>query len=59
MREIGRTRRLQIMLTDEEVAALDDYRFDTRLPSRSEAVRELLRAGLATQQSKAATKSSS
>ena len=47
MREIGRTYRLQIMMTEEEVKALDDYQFDTRLASRAEAVRELLRLGLA------------
>ena len=47
MREIGRTYRLQIMMTDDEVKSIDDYQFDTRLASRAEAVRELLRVGLA------------
>jgi hypothetical protein len=41
-----RGERLQIMLTTEELAALDDWRFDRRMPSRAAAVRELLRRGL-------------
>ncbi|QDC09956.1 hypothetical protein FHY55_12195 [Oceanicola sp. D3] len=41
-----RTERLQIMLTEEETRALDDWRFKLRMPSRSAAVRELLRRGL-------------
>lgn len=39
--------RLQVMLTDDELTALDDWRYKTRMPSRSAAVRELLRRGLA------------
>ena len=35
------------MLTPDELAALDDFRFKTRMPSRASAVRELLRRGLA------------
>ena len=42
-----RDERLQIMLTDEELAALDDWRFAMRMPSRAAAIRELLRLGLA------------
>ncbi|GGE35726.1 hypothetical protein GCM10011360_24470 [Primorskyibacter flagellatus] len=42
-----RLERLQIMLTDDELRALDDWRFKLRMPSRSAAVRELLRRGLA------------
>ncbi len=38
--------RLQIMLTSEEVRMLDDWRFSHRMPSRSAAVRELLKRGL-------------
>ena len=41
-----RTDRLQIMLTEEETRALDDWRFRLRMPSRSAAVRELMRRGL-------------
>ncbi|WP_256754438.1 hypothetical protein [Mesorhizobium sp. Mes31] len=40
-----RTYRLQIMLKAEELAVLDAWRFDRRMPSRSDAVRELLRLG--------------
>jgi hypothetical protein len=42
-----RGERLQIMLTADELAALDDWRFSRRMPSRAAAVRELLKRGLA------------
>jgi hypothetical protein len=42
-----REERLQIMLTPEELEALDTWRFKTRMPSRAAAVRELLKRGLA------------
>jgi hypothetical protein len=41
-----RGERLQIMLTKEELIALDNWRFKGRMPSRAAAVRELLRRGL-------------
>ena len=47
MSDITRGDRLQIMLTGEEVKALDDWRFSRRMPSRAAAVRELLKRGLA------------
>ena len=46
MSEIRRAERLQIMLTDDELNALDSWRFDKRMPSRASAVRELLKRGL-------------
>ena len=46
MAEVGRAERLQIMLTDDELKALDDWRFSRRMPSRASAVRELLKRGL-------------
>ncbi|HKT53208.1 MAG TPA: hypothetical protein VJP88_02050 [Caulobacteraceae bacterium] len=46
MVELTRGDRLQIMLTPEELKALDDWRFARRMPSRAAAVRELLRRGL-------------
>jgi hypothetical protein len=46
MAELERPERLQIMLTADELAALENWRFDKRMPSRSAAVRELLRRGL-------------
>ena len=46
MGELTRGERLQIMLTAEELSALDDWRFDRRMPSRASAVRELLKRGL-------------
>jgi hypothetical protein len=45
--ESTRPERLQIMLTPEELTAIDDWRFTRRLPTRAAAVRELLRRGLA------------
>ena len=47
MGELVRGERLQIMLSDDELRALDDWRFKRRMPSRAAAVRELLRRGLA------------
>ena len=41
-----RGERLQIMLTKEELTAVDHWRFDRHMPSRAAAVRELLRRGL-------------
>jgi len=41
-----RLERLQVMLTDAELRALDDFRFEKRMPSRASTVRELLRRGL-------------
>ena len=42
-----RTERLQIFVRTDELAAVDDFRFKARMPSRAAAVRELLRRGLA------------
>jgi hypothetical protein len=42
-----REERLQIMLSPEELKAVDNFRFTHRMPSRAAAVRELLRHGLA------------
>jgi hypothetical protein len=47
MAELCRGERLQIMLTDEELSVLDDWRFARRMPSRAAAIRELLKRGLA------------
>lgn len=42
-----RAERLQIMLSPEELSAVDDFRFKHRMPTRAAAVRELLKLGLA------------
>jgi hypothetical protein len=42
-----RGERLQIMLSPEELSAVDDFRFKHRMPTRAAAVRELLKLGLA------------
>ena len=47
MGEINRGERLQIMLTAEELRAIDTWRFTKRMPSRASAIRELLKRGLA------------
>jgi hypothetical protein len=44
---LAREQRLQIMLSPEELKAVDDFRFEHRIPSRAAAVRELLRYGIA------------
>jgi hypothetical protein len=41
-----RGERLQVMLSPEELAALDDFRFRHRMPTRAAAVREILKLGL-------------
>jgi len=43
----SREQRLQIMLTDDELRAVDDWRFARQMPSRAAAIRELLKRGLA------------
>ena len=47
MNDLTRGERLQIMLTREELEALDNWRFQRRMPSRAAAIRELLKRGLA------------
>lgn len=46
MSDIERDIRLQIMLSPEEMRALEDWRFSRRMPSRASAIRELLKRGL-------------
>ena len=46
---LPRGERLQVMLTREELTALDNWRFKSRMPSRASAIRELLRRGLASE----------
>lgn len=43
---LARLERLQIMLSPEELNAVDTFRFRHRMPSRAAAVRELLRLGI-------------
>jgi hypothetical protein len=45
--DAARGERLQIMLSGDELAVLDDFRFKKRMPSRAAAIRELLKRGLA------------
>jgi hypothetical protein len=55
-----RGERLQVMLSPDELALLDDFRFQHRMPTRAAAVRELLKLGLtvATSDAGAGVKSS-
>ncbi|HYG28130.1 MAG TPA: hypothetical protein VD906_14655 [Caulobacteraceae bacterium] len=46
MNDSARGERLQIMLTQDELEILDNWRFSRRMPSRAAAVRELLKRGL-------------
>jgi glutamate/tyrosine decarboxylase-like PLP-dependent enzyme len=41
-----RTERVQVYLSKEEIAAIEDFRFENRMPNRAVAVRELIRRGL-------------
>jgi metal-responsive CopG/Arc/MetJ family transcriptional regulator len=53
---LKRDLRLQITMTRPEIEAVDDFRFEHRLPNRSAAVRELIRVALASQKKKRAVK---
>jgi len=41
-----RGERVQMMLSAQELEAVDDFRFKHRMPSRASALREVLRRGL-------------
>ena len=47
-----KTERVIIPLDADLLAAIDDFRFETRKPSRAAAIRELIRRGLAAQEEK-------
>jgi hypothetical protein len=55
MPDRNRPERLQIMLDSDELSALDDWRFAHRMPSRAAAIRELLKRGLAVEQTDSRT----
>jgi hypothetical protein len=42
-----RSERAQVILSRDEMAAIEEFRYQARMPSRQAAVRELLRRGLA------------
>ena len=42
----ARSGRLNVPLSADEMRALDDFRFEHRMPSRAATVRELMRRGL-------------
>ena len=46
-KQCHRSERLQVILPPAEIAAIEDFRYRARIPSRAAAVRELLRRGLA------------
>ena len=41
-----RNERIQFKVSTDEIAAIDEFRFQSRMPNRATAVRELLRRGL-------------
>ena len=45
--KLTRAKRLQVHLHADDIAAIDEFRFKARIPSRAAAVREILRRGLA------------
>ena len=47
MAQLARPERLQIMLSADELDAVDNWRFAKHMPSRAAAIRDLLRRGLA------------
>jgi hypothetical protein len=53
---LSRETRLQIMLNDEELAAIDDWRFQQRMPSRAAAIRNLLNIALRVRPAEGAVK---
>lgn len=50
MSQKNREDRLQLMLSVNELDAIDSFRYKHRMPSRAAAVRELLQLGLAATQ---------
>jgi hypothetical protein len=44
--ELERSERLQVLLSKDELVALEKFRFENRVPSRSAAFREILRRAL-------------
>ncbi len=55
--DLSRETRLQIMLDGEELAAIDDWRFKHRMPSRAAAIRHLIGIGLKARGSESANAS--
>ncbi|ADJ22886.1 conserved hypothetical protein [Hyphomicrobium denitrificans ATCC 51888] len=53
---LSRETRIQLMLSDEELAAIDNWRFQQRMPSRAAAIRQLLNVGLRIKQLEGAVK---
>jgi len=51
-----RTLRLQIELSAEDLEAITEYQFRMRIPSRSEAVRELLKRGMESEREEPSSK---
>ena len=45
--EPKRTQRLQVLLSVDELAALEEFQFRARMPSLAAAARELVRRGMA------------
>ena len=46
MTEEFKTVRIQVMMSPNEIAAIDDWRFSHRIASRAEAIRQLIQRSL-------------
>lgn len=46
------SRYVNVLLEDELLRRIDDFRFENRLPSRTEAIRRLIERGLGSDQAK-------
>jgi hypothetical protein len=46
MDQLPKDVRLPLMVTQDEAKAIDDWRFDNRIATRAEAIRQLIARGL-------------
>ncbi len=45
--KVNKTERIHIALTPDELRAIDKWRYANEIPARSQALRELIRRGMA------------
>lgn len=43
---VSKTVRLDMVITADEITAIDDWRYSNRIPTRSEAIRQLIALAL-------------
>lgn len=49
---MNKDNRVQVMMSDDELVALDEWRFANKIASRGEAVRRLIADGIAKRETK-------